>query len=109
MFNIFFSVFTSSPCFEGFESVLACTTGDLRRRLESAVFECEQYFVTTTIVAGRSDREGERQAGCLTLNQVEENFNLTMQGRLIVTSNLIRTISSAPTPQLVMFGGGADF
>ena len=106
--TFFFTVFTSSPCFDGFESVLACTTGDLRRRLESAVSECEQYFVTTTIVVGRSDREGgERQTGCLTLHQVEENFNISMQGRLEGITYLYHTfnqLSTNTTVQWSMFG-----
>ena len=74
-----------SPCFVGFETVLACTSGDLRRRLESALVECDPYFVTTTIVGGRAlseDHAEERQAECQTLHQVEEYFNMTMQGRL---------------------------
>ena len=51
--------------------------------MESAVSECEQYFVITTTVVGRSDTADQvRQADCQTLHQVEENFNMTMQGRL---------------------------
>ena len=51
-----------SPCFVGFETFLACTGGELRTRLEAALVECDQYFVTSTIVVGR-------QPGALSLVQ----------------------------------------
>ena len=70
---------STSPCFVGFETVLGCTSGDLRRRLEVAWLECEQYFVTTTIVGGGRS-VAEAGAGCQTLHQVEQYFNVSMQG-----------------------------
>ena len=59
--------------------MLACTSGDLRSRLEVALLECEEYFVTTTIVGGGRSA-AEAGPGCQTLQQVEQYFNISMQG-----------------------------
>ena len=85
--------------------MLACTAGcDLGTRLEVALWECDQYqvtttivgrsalvgaiggalggvlgilFPTTTIVAGRSTLERETQ--CPTVEEVQERFNFSME------------------------------